>query len=65
MAKNPRVRDMSEQFYNAGELMALVQESDDLEQVAPAGEARRAPVAWLLLAGATAVGFVVLACLSF
>ncbi len=64
MAKNPRVRDMSEQFYSAGELMALAQDADDLELGEPAGETRRGPVVWLFLAGATALGFLVLAFLA-
>jgi hypothetical protein len=61
MAKNPSVKDITGQFYSAGELMELVQEADELEWPQPERRGARARIAWLALAAASAVALLVLA----
>ncbi len=62
MPKNPHVRDTTNQFFKAGELMQLIDEADECDS-APDDASRRsrAPLAWLALAAASAIGFVLLA----
>lgn len=62
MPKNPHVRDTTDQFFSAGELMELIDEADDFDSpAADAGPGRRAPLGWLALAAASAIGFLLLA----